>query len=186
MLEWVYTDKFIQTCGKTNAIIAAYTTAQARVKLYSYLKSLGKRVLYCDTDSVVFTTAMGLWDLHLGDYLGDLTDEVPDNKITHFVTGGSKNDAYNLAKPSKMGKSSICKVRGITLNLKNSLDINFNTVKSMLIGKGDESVTVVNENKIVRNPSTEHILTKRETKDYRVVFDKRVIIRDYKTKPSGY
>ena len=32
-----------------NVIIAAYTTAQARLKLYSYLERLDRRVLYYDT-----------------------------------------------------------------------------------------------------------------------------------------
>lgn len=59
----------------------------------------------------------------LGDFLGDLTDEVPNNKITKFVTGGPKNYAFCLAKPKKKGQSSICNVRGITLNFKHSLDI---------------------------------------------------------------
>jgi hypothetical protein len=49
------------------------------------------------------------------DYLGDLTDEVPDNRIIEFVTGGPKNYAYQIAKPDKNGNTSICKVRGITL-----------------------------------------------------------------------
>ncbi|XP_052813916.1 uncharacterized protein LOC128240969 [Mya arenaria] len=185
-LEWVHNDEFIEASARTNVIIAAYTTAQARLKLYSYLKPLGKRVLYCDTDSVVFTTAPGQWEPPLGDYLGDLTDEVPNNSITSFVTGGPKNYAYKLAFPNKHGKMSICKVRGITLNYKNSLDINYQTVKAMVTGKGDECVTVVDENKIVRNPSTGHVITKRETKDYRIVFDKRVIADNYNTYPYGY
>ncbi|XP_053390895.1 uncharacterized protein LOC128553745 [Mercenaria mercenaria] len=185
-LEWVYNDDFIETSGKTNVIIAAYTTAQARLKLYSYLQPLGRRVLYCDTDSVVFTTDVGQWEPPLGDYLGDLTDEVPNNSITSFVTGGPKNYAYGLAIPNKMGQMSICKVRGITLNFKNSLDINFQTVKDMVTGKVDECVTVVDENKIVRNPSTGHVITKRETKDYKIVFDKRVISKEYTTYPYGY
>lgn len=120
-LEWVYNDDFVEASSKTNVVIAAYTTAQARLKLYSYLQPLDRRVLYCDTDSVVFTTAPGQWESPLGDYLRDLTDEVPGNNITHFVTGGLKNYAYRLATPNKTGQMSICKVRGITLNFKNSI-----------------------------------------------------------------
>lgn len=134
---------------------------------------------------MVFTTSPGQWAPPLGDYLGDLTDEVPDNKITHFVTGGPKNYAYNLVKPNKKGQSSICKVRGITLNFKNCVAINYDTVKSMVTGNRKDCVTVVEENKIVRNSATGHIITKRETKDYKIVFDKRVIIEDYHTVPYG-
>lgn len=44
-LDWVYNDDFIDASGKANVVIAAYTTAQARRKLYSYLWSFGKIVL---------------------------------------------------------------------------------------------------------------------------------------------
>jgi hypothetical protein len=56
------------------------------------------------------------WKPELGDYLGDFTDEVPDNRIIEFVTGGPKNYAYKIAKPDKDGNTTICKVRGITLS----------------------------------------------------------------------
>jgi hypothetical protein len=61
----------------------------------------------------------GIWKPELGDYLGDLTDEVPDNRIIEFVTGGPKNYAYKIVRPDKDGNTTICKVRGITLNYKN-------------------------------------------------------------------
>ncbi|WAQ94992.1 hypothetical protein MAR_007463 [Mya arenaria] len=57
--------------ARTNDIIAAYTTAQARFILYIHLKPFGNRVLYCDTDSIVFTSTPGQWEPQLGDYLAD-------------------------------------------------------------------------------------------------------------------
>ena len=68
-IDWAYHDEFVQASSRTNVVIAAYTTAQARLKLYSYLRPLGDRVLYCDTDSIVFTTEPGQWKPPLGDYL---------------------------------------------------------------------------------------------------------------------
>lgn len=185
-IDWAYHDDFIQASSRTNVVIAAYTTAQARLKLYSCLQPLGDRVLYCDTDSVVFTAFPGQWQPPLGDFLGDLTDEAPDNKITQFVTGGPKNYAYNLLKPNKKGQTSICKVRGITLNFKNTLDINFDTLHSMVTSKGKSKlVKVIDEHKIARNPETCNIITKTETKDYKIVFNKRVITSNFNTLPYG-
>lgn len=89
-LQWVLDDDFVETRGRTNVVIAAYTTAQARLKLYSYLERLGDRTLYADTDSIIFTARPGEWSPPLDDYLGDMTDETPGKKILSFVTGGPK------------------------------------------------------------------------------------------------
>ena len=95
-MRYQYKEEFVEESGRTNVVIAAYTTctAQARLKLYSYLEQLGPRALYADTDSVVYTSRP-----ELGDYLADLTDEVPDNRIIEFVTSGPKNNAYKIARP---------------------------------------------------------------------------------------
>jgi hypothetical protein len=43
-----------------------------------------------------------------------------------------------IARPDKDGNTTICKVRGITLNYKNSLTINFDTIKDMVINNRDD------------------------------------------------
>ncbi|XP_052762307.1 uncharacterized protein LOC128204947 [Mya arenaria] len=100
-LDWAYSEDFISDSSRTNVVIAAYTTAQARLKIYSYLQGLGQRCLYTDTDSIFFISKLGQWKPPLGDFLGDLTDEVPGNKITNFVTGGPKNYAYKTERCDK-------------------------------------------------------------------------------------
>lgn len=185
-LDWVNSNEFLEPSSRTNVVIAAYTTAQARLKLYSFLKPLGERVLYCDTDSIVFTSRPGEWEPSLGDYLGDLTDETPGNSITHFVTGGPKNYAYQLKHSNKKGQTSICKVRGITLNFKNSIAINFGTVHHMVTNKTEGNpITVVDTNKIARSAEKCCVITKTESKNYKIVFDKRVIKDDFNTLPYG-
>ena len=77
-------------------------------------------------------------------------------------------------------------MRGITLNFKNSLDINFNTVSELVTGKSKlDIISVVDDNKIVRNPSLGQVITKRSVKDYKIVFDKRVINDTFQTVPYG-
>ena len=39
-------DEFVEVMGNTDVVIAAYTTAQARLKLYSYIEQLRDRLLY--------------------------------------------------------------------------------------------------------------------------------------------
>lgn len=185
-IDWAYHADFVEPSCRTNVVIAAYTTAQARIKLYSYLQHLGERALYCDTDSIIFTARPGDWTPPLGDYLGDLTDEVPGNTITHFVTGGPKNYAYKIKCGDKNGSTSFCKVKGITLNFKNSLLINYNTVFDMITGKSDSSVVPVVDMKICRDITNTTLTTRQEGKDYKMVFDKRVIDKDFITYPYGY
>ena len=146
-LRWKYKEDFVETSARINVIIAAYTTAQARLKLYSYLELLQDRALYADTDSIIFGTTTGEDKLPLGDFLGDLTDEVSEGSMTHFVSGGPKNYAYRVATES--GTKTVCKVRGITLNYKNALDTNFDTVSKLVQNPSEKVVT--NNFAIVRN-----------------------------------
>ncbi|XP_070560096.1 uncharacterized protein [Ptychodera flava] len=97
----------------TNVVIAAFTTAYARLKLYDLLESIGEQVLYYDTDSVIFVSNPDQYEPHLGDYLGDLTNELdpPSNFITKFVSGGAKNYAFCLAQPNRKCNTTLCKVR---------------------------------------------------------------------------
>ena len=86
------TEEFEEQNNKVNIVIAAFTTAYARLKLYDLLDLLQERILYYDTDSVVFVHEPGKPEPPLGDYLGDLTDELDGDYITTFVSGGPKND----------------------------------------------------------------------------------------------
>ena len=50
-----------------------------------------------------------------------MTDEVAENEINTFVTGGPKNYVYRLKKPSNDGMSTCNKIREITLIIKSSV-----------------------------------------------------------------
>ena len=185
-MRWKYTHDFVETNAKTNVVIAAYTTAQARLKLYSYLEALGSRALYADTDSVVFSSKSGDQKPALGDFLGDLTDEVPHNRIMTFVTGGPKNYAYRTQSADEMGNFTVCKIRGITLNCKNKLNVNFDIVKTLVTERQGATVSVVDAHKITRDRDSAKILTVSQRKDYRLVFDKRVLGDQFTSYPYGY
>lgn len=66
---------------------------------------------------------------------------------------------------------------GITLNYKNSLDINFDTIRNTITLTGKSVVTVQNDYKIARDSKMTEIITKKENKDYKLVFDKRILQR---------
>ena len=41
-------------------------------------------------DSVIYIERLGEWNPEMGDYLGDMTDELDGGEITEFVSGGPK------------------------------------------------------------------------------------------------
>ena len=51
----------------------------------------------------------------IGDFLGDMSDELDGDVITDFVSGGAKNYGYQ----TRAGKV-VCKVRGFALNVRGS------------------------------------------------------------------
>ena len=172
----------------TNIFIGIFTTAWARLELYNLLDLVGQNVLYCDTDSCIFLSKPGCALPKLGDYLGELTDEVVTDYgegtfITDFVCTGPKCYAYKCNNGMQK-----CKLKGFTLNYKNSKALNFETMKDMICNlDSNKCIDIVNERKITREPHTRRILNKREKKAYSVVYDKRVIVSDGQdTIPFGY
>ncbi|XP_071104149.1 uncharacterized protein [Haliotis cracherodii] len=156
----------------SNVVIAAWVTAQARLKLYSYLMPLEQRVLYFDTDSIIYVHKASVWNPPLGDTLGDLTDELDGNSISTFVSGGPKNYAYKLVRPTKDGTRTLCKVRGFTLNYRASQQVNFDTVKELICGRQEESISVDYPNLIVRTGFHQgnQLLSVSTAKKYRMVY----------------
>ena len=130
VLEVVYTykEEAILPNNRTNVFVAAFTTCQARLKLYSYLQTLGEQVLYYDTDSVIYKWSADLPKVPTGDYLGDLKDELDGDVIKEFVSGGPKNYAYQTVRDK-----TVCKVRGFTLNVRGKETLNFDSMKRTIM-----------------------------------------------------
>ena len=84
------------------------------------------------------------------------------------------------------------------MNYKNSLVLNFDTLKEIVCkygstpvidrtSKNENKLKIVNECKISREKWTRRIANKREVKEYQVVFDKRVIVDiEQDSIPYGY
>ena len=92
-----------------------------------------------------------------------------------------KNYAY---KTSTGGET--VKVRGFTLNYKNSQLINFESVKELVITNSKSTIPINNPCKITRNKRKRTLFNSDETKDYRVVYTKRVVQNNLDTLPYGY
>ena len=190
ILEAVYTsvEDNAPRGTKTNIFVAAFTTCHARLKLYESLHALQQQVLYYDTDSVVYKWKPGQPSIAIGDFLGDMTDELEGDVITEFVSGGAKNYGYT----TRAGKVA-CKVRGFTLNVRGSALLNFQTMKDNVLAELESPqasrrfIDVVTPYYFKRDVEKKQIQVVPRVKQYELVFDKRVVDVVSKTShPYGY
>ena len=154
--------------GRVNIFVAAFTTCHVRLKLYSYLEQLQQHVLYFDTESVIYTTGPEDPDIPLGDYLGNITNELDDGDfVTEFTSAGPKNYGYKTSN----GKVC-CKVRGFSRNVRGSRQLNYDVMRQNLIDEITQplderrNIPVVNPNFFYRNPATKRLKVAPHTKRY--------------------
>ena len=194
-VEYKHSEDFELQSFNTNVTIAAFCTSWARLKLWSVMHRLGDRVLYHDTDSIIFSVKEGEYSPPLGSYLGQLTDELTCKElgctkencaghwIEEFVSCGPKNYSFKV----NTGEV-ICKVRGFSLNYKSSLILNFNSMKEALFcwkkKQPKELITVKTE--LCRSKNDREVFNRVIHKHYGVVFDKRFVKPDFTTVPFGY
>ena len=146
------------------------------------MKKLGDRVLYHDTDSIVFIDRPGCYKPSLGKYLGDFTDEInpkDGNHIIEFVSAGPKNNGYVL----DTGKTTL-HVKGFSMSYSAGLAVNFETMKEMVTTdrtrktKVDQIVFTRDKNACVRTHKVEKL--------YGFTYTKRKLQEDLTTLPFGY
>lgn len=172
-----------------NVILAAYTSALARIHLYKYLDMLKERCLYHDTDSVIFTCKGNGNRPMLGDYLGELTDELAEfgenSYISEAVFTSEKSYAFIVKTPGK-DDSVVCKVKGLNLSCKNSKIVNFDTMKKMTLQ--DQNETVKLNNRVILRTGDSTVYSTQQEYTFKVNANKRIKLgRDMiLTLPYGY
>lgn len=187
-VSWEKIAESIEVNPHVNVVIAAYTTAQARLKLYSYLEQLDKRVLYYDTDSCIYVSTgnAGEYDPPLGNFLGDMTDELTGygvgSFIKRFVSGGPKFYGYVVQKPDGT-ELATCKVKGIGLNYRIGKEINFDSICNLIKESG--TAITVNFSTIRRN-AFHQVYTRQESKTCKPILVKRRRWGEHDSLPYGY
>ena len=182
-------DEDIPVSPNLNIFVACFTTCWARLRLYEALELLGQRVLYFDTDSVIYLEEPGQLNPPLGDYLGQFTSELKaDDHITEFVSGGPKNYGHQ----TKNGKVE-CKVRGFRLNSEGKTQLNYDVMRKNVLDEiqhpqnQPRQTQVVKTHQIVRDAKTYELFTFPDYKCYQLVYDNRVIDpTTFQTYPYGY
>jgi hypothetical protein len=98
-----------------NVAIASFVTAHARIRLLKGLNTVGSRVVYHDTDSVIYIRQPGLPDISEGKFLGDWESETGDQLIDRFIGLAPKTYAYSYLTPCGERKT-IVKVKGFPMD----------------------------------------------------------------------
>ena len=161
----------------TSLAVASMTTSHARLHLYSVLKTLKGRALYCDTDSIIYEHREGEFNPEEGKYLGELECETGGKPIDEFVAIAPKSYSYRYDYYTEE-----CKFKGFTLNYENKLKVNFDGIKNML-DTGDKLETRTLDF-VKKNGS---IFTQSSTKTAEFKFDKRIKEdNNYQTFPFGF
>ena len=184
-----YQKEDIPVSPNLNIFVACFTTCWARLKLYEALELLGERVLYYDTDSVIYLEEPGQPSPDLGNYLGDFTSELDDGDfIVEFVSGRPKNYGY------KTNKGHVeCKVRGFRPNWEGKTQLNYDVMRQNVLDEIQKPLQkprqtqVTKTHQIVQDPQHYHLLTLPNHKRYQLVYDKRVVDPNtFKTYLYGY
>lgn len=126
-----------------------------------------------------------------GVYLGELTNELesygPNAYISEFASCGPKSYGYRITSTMDGADVDVCKVKGITLNTKNSAIINFDALRKQVlhhaVGENPPQLSVENTHFVRDKDFT--VRTIKRKKDFNIVINKRRII-GLKTYPYGY
>jgi hypothetical protein len=173
---------FADELPNTNIFVAVFTTAHARLKLLREMEKLDRRVLYYDTDSIIYESRAGDQEPRTGSFLGELTHELkPGDYIVEFFSGGPKNYGYR----TKDGKVTQ-KHKGITLTANVLQTLSFDVAKEMVLQHTANRVLHVDLQQIRREHGATALKTVTTRKKYQFAYDKRVLSRDFVTLPYGH
>ena len=164
-----------------NIYLAAGVTAQARCYLHRQMLNIGpERILYCDTDSIVFIYDNDARQL-TGIGLGKWTDEYPGERIDDFMAIAPK--CYML---SMNGEESM-KAKGCIMSVKNQEVLNHEMVKKLIstycIQKQLENVELDNFSIFTNSTDINYryatMFSRYNTKQVRCVLNKRQLATEF-------
>ena len=185
-VRWHFIEEAVQPSSMTNVVVAAFTTAQARLKLFECLHALGPRAWYYDTDSIIYVSIPGDSELTVGSTLGDLADELaehgPGTFISRFVSSGPKFYAFEFRKHDG-SKGYVCKLKGLRLHYRNAQKINFESIRKMIL---EDSEPIEVNKSAIRRTAFRDVLTLTERKKCKPVYDKRRYVALDRSYPYGF
>jgi hypothetical protein len=123
--------------NNTNIYAAVFTTAYARMRLYDFMYLVQDRLLYVDTDSLMYILSPHASEnLPTGCHLGELSNELKKGEvIIRFVSGGPKVYAFitNLGR-------CVVKIKGFKLTKRNLAAFSFDNLEKVILSYIDDNM----------------------------------------------
>lgn len=168
--------------ARVNMAIASFVTSHARCRLWQEMNKLGKRVLYHDTDSIIYERDPQSYNIPIGRYLGEWEDESDGKPIVSFVSTGPK--CYTIVTQNNDGTvDGQSKVKGVTLNYMNQQKIDYSSMKKLVLGQLDWILT---DSLLFKyNIRANTMVTCMVKKLYKETYNKGIKGNNYRVYPFG-
>jgi G:T-mismatch repair DNA endonuclease (very short patch repair protein) len=130
--------EFVAEKNYINVVVAGFVTSYARLELYKHMEAVGcSKLLYCDTDSLVFVSPKDEQMLPIGSFIGDLTNEVEkfgkDAYIRTWIAVAPKFYCYEVIdrKTCEIIATPL-KAKGVPLSVETETAMNYETFESLI------------------------------------------------------
>jgi len=157
-----------------NKALASMVTANARCRLWDMLNKIGSRVLYHDTDSIIYIKSPDpAKNIPTGVMLGQWEPELkPNEYICRFISTGPK--AYGYRVQNEKGETKdVIKMKGIRMHYETSQILTLDSMEEMVRNpetslltksiefrhiKGGEGMKTYDQTKLIRNTASKGVL----------------------------
>lgn len=167
----------------TNLLLGCQVTAAGRTELWKMMVELGDRVLYHDTDSIIFKYDPTKFNIPKGaDFLGEWTDECAGQKIVKFVGLGPKSYAYRLE-----GGEEVIHMKGITLHHAARQKITLDSLADLV--KDSRKTLTVDQLKFewrLKKGACEGMISYIDEKTITSCYNKGKVDENFRVLPFGY
>ena len=127
--------------NKKNVAVAAFVTAHARLRLWDIMEKLGDRVLYHDTDSIIYERRSSQ-DMMIqeGCFLGEWESETGSAMIHSFVGLAPKTYAYRYTCPITGTLKECIRSKGFSMKPSTSNILNYEAFRKMAMTIGERGL----------------------------------------------
>jgi hypothetical protein len=197
MVTYAAREGYNEGNGTSNLAIASFTTSHARLRLLTMMRKLGSRLIYYDTDSVIYVSRPGDWEPERSSFLGgwDSQLEPGESHIVRFVSLGPKVYSYE----TDTGRIEM-KCKGLSQNAYTEDILEWKETEKRfsktgnkmdpqlfrnLLKNPEKNQTVFYPDSLKRDGKSQRINSFTAMKSLRLVYDKRVLLPDFTTRPYG-